>query len=419
VIPGTPEAGMEKMRRASRWLPGVALAGLLIVLGAGGVAAEDQIMLGAAVSATGKYALIGADTKNGYDLAVDTINAKGGVTIGGKRYKLVVKYYDDESTPSRSTELAERLIKQDGVKFILGPCSSGLTKAMLPIVERYRVPMVEANGAAHDLFSKGYPYIFAVLSSPDRYLSDVIKLAAENADKLGKDPGAITVAMAMEDDPVAQDMRAGVLGDIQRHGMKLVIDDQLPPELNDMSMTLAKVKTLKPDLLLISGHEKGAMTAVRQIKALNIHVPILAITHCDSARIAEQLPEASENVFCPDQWDKSLSYRGKTLGAAADFAAGFKMRFGYEAPDDAAESAAAVVVFADALVRAQSLEPKSVRDAVATTDLETFFGHIKFDETGENIAKPMLLNQVRKGRYVVVAPKEWATDEPIILPPRP
>jgi branched-chain amino acid transport system substrate-binding protein len=417
VIPGTPEAGMDKMRRAARWLPGFVLAGLLIVLDAGQVAAEDQIMLGAAVSATGKYALIGVDTKNGYDLAVDTINAKGGVTIGGKRYKLVVKYYDDESMPSRGTELAERLIKQDGVKFILGPCSSGLTKAMLPIVERYHVPMVEANGAAHELFALGYPYIFAVLSPSEKYLTDVIKLAAENADKLGKDPAAITVALAMEDDPVAQDMRTGVIADIQRHGMKLVIDDQLPPELNDMSTTLAKVKTLKPDLLVISGHEKGAMTAVRQIKALNVHVPMLAMTHCDSARIAEQLPEASENVFCADQWDKSQSYRGKALGAAADFAAGFKTRFGYEAPDDAAESAAAVVVFADALARAQSLEPESVRDAVAATDLDTFFGHIKFDEAGENVARPMLVTQVRKGQYVVVAPKEWATAEPII--PRP
>ncbi len=184
-------------------------------------------------------------------------------------------------------------------------------------------------------------------------------------------------------------------------------------------MTLAKVKMLKPDLLVISGHEKGAMTAVRQIKALNVHVPILAMTHCDSARIAEQLPEASENVFCADQWDKSQNYRDKTMGAAADFAAGFKTRFGYEAPDDAAELAAAVVVFADALARAQSLEPESVRDAVAATDLETFFGHIKFDETGENIARPTLLTQVRKGRYVVVAPKEWATDKPIIPRPRP
>ena len=68
-----------------------------------------MITLGAAVSDTGKYALNGANTRNGYDLAVDAINAKGGIDIGGKRYKLAIRYYDDESTPARGTELAERL----------------------------------------------------------------------------------------------------------------------------------------------------------------------------------------------------------------------------------------------------------------------------------------------------------------------
>ena len=85
------------------------------------------------------------------------------------------------STPARGTELAERLIKQDRVKFMLGPYSSGLTKAILPVIEKHGVPMVEGNGAARELFTKGYRYIFAVLSTSDQYLTSAIELAAENA----------------------------------------------------------------------------------------------------------------------------------------------------------------------------------------------------------------------------------------------
>jgi branched-chain amino acid transport system substrate-binding protein len=107
------------------------------------------------VSLTGKYAQNCANTKNGYEFAVRKINDRGGIEIGGTSYKLVVHYYDDESTPARGTELAERLIQQDGVKYILGPYSSGLTKAILPVVEKHQVPMVEANGAARELFTKG------------------------------------------------------------------------------------------------------------------------------------------------------------------------------------------------------------------------------------------------------------------------
>ncbi len=111
---------------------GVAAAGLLasvpVVAQSGGT-----ITLGAAVSLTGKYSTAGNHTKRGYDLAVKRINAKGGVKVGGKSYKLAVKYYDDESTPARGAQLAERLIKQDGIKFMLGPYSSGLTKAIAPV----------------------------------------------------------------------------------------------------------------------------------------------------------------------------------------------------------------------------------------------------------------------------------------------
>jgi branched-chain amino acid transport system substrate-binding protein len=398
------------------------LASLGVVLLASGanvaLCADNVITLGAAVSLTGKYALNGANTKNGYDLAVRQINDKGGVIIEGKPYRFEVRYYDDESTPARGTELVERLIQQDSVKFILGPYSSGLTKAIMPIVERHKVPMVEANGAARELFSKGYRYIFAVLSTSDQYLTPAIDLAAAHAEKLGKPKEEIRVAIATENDPFAQDVRAGVLDDIERHGMRCVIDDQLPPELNDMSVTLTKVKALKPDVLVVSGHEKGALTAVTQIEALRVDVPVIALTHCDSAQLAEKLPKAAEHVFCAHQWHRSLKHEGELFGSAADFAELFEDVYGYEAPYQAAQSAAAVNVFADAFKRAQSLDPELVRDAISATDLPTFYGPIKFDASGKNIAKPMVLTQIVDGEYVVVAPEDWAAGKPIIPRPR-
>ena len=89
----------------------------------------------------------------------------------------------------------------------------------------------------------------------------------------------------------------------------------------------------------------------------------------------------------------------------------------YEAPYQAAQSAAAVHVFADAFKRAQSLDAETVHDAIAATELETFYGPIKFDASGRNIAKPVVLTQVQGGKYVVVTPPKWATGTPVI--PRP
>ena len=85
----------------------------------------DKIILGSAISLTGKYSSNGVHTQNGYNMDVDRINSMGGVKVGGKTYKFEIIYYDDESNPKRAAQLAERLISQDGVEYMLGPYSSG------------------------------------------------------------------------------------------------------------------------------------------------------------------------------------------------------------------------------------------------------------------------------------------------------
>ncbi len=377
----------------------------------------DTIVLGAALSFTGKYSTNGKHTKNGYELAVKRINEMGGVKVAGKSYKLKIVYYDDESTPARGAQLVERLIKQDGIKYMLGPYSSGMTKAMAPITEKYKIPMVEGNGASRSLFNKGYRYLFAVLSTSEQYLAEAINLAAENAANVGKKANQLTVALAMENDPFSQDIRAGVLDDAKRHNMKVVIDDKLPRELSDMTATLTKVKALKPDILVVSGHSKGAALVIRQVSEMKVDVPMLAMTHCEAAKVQEKFPGISDYTLCATQWAESMSYKDKWFGSARDFGDRFRKEYpDYKViPYQAAESTASVLVYVDAFERAGSFDTEKVRDAIAATNMQTFYGNVKFAPTGQNIAKPMALRQIIGGKYKVVAPSKWA-EAPVIFP---
>jgi len=382
-----------------------------IALTSAAVQAADEIVLGAAVSLTGKYSTNGKNTQDGYDLAVEKINGMGGVKVGDKSYQLKVIYYDDESTPARGAQLAERLISQDGVQFLLGPYSSGLTKAIAPVTEKFEIPMIEGNGAARELFTQGYKNIFAVLSTSDYYLREAINLAAEKAKEAGKDPATLKVAVAIENDPFSQDVRDGVVEDAERHGMKVVIDDKLPPELNDMSTTLTKVKALKPDVLVVSAHAKGPPLALRQMAEMQVYVPMLAMTHCDSAKIIENFGKQAEYALCATQWDSTLGYSDKWFGSAGDYAATFKAKYDYDPPYQSAESTAAVLAFVDAFERAGSLDRIVVRNAIAETNMMTFYGPINFDDTGKNTVKPMVLWQVQDGQFKVVAPTKWASSK--------
>jgi len=392
----------------------VATATCAIAFGLPGLAAaQDTITLGSAVSLTGKYSSNGLDTQNGYDLAVKVINDKGGVKIGDKTYNLEVKYYDDESTPARTAQLLERLIEQDGVKLILGPYSSATTIAAAPVVEKYMVPMVEAEGASRALFNKGYKYIFAVLSTSEQYLASAVTLAAQIAEKNGKKPEDLKVALVFENDAFSQDVREGVLEDMKKYGMQAVIDDKMPPDLSDISATLTKVKAVKPDVMFISGHNKGAVTAARQIQELQVDVPMIAITHCEGAKITDQFGAAANGYLCPTQWAETLSYKDDYFGTAAEYDKLVKETYpNYSTvPYQTAQASAAVLVYKDALERAGSLDTEKVREALAATDMMTFYGGVKFSEAGNNIAKPMVLRQIQNGEYNVVAPAEWASHQ--------
>lgn len=405
------------LKITSLLVAGVAAVGVAAAGPAKAKVEGDTIVLGAALSFTGKYSTNGKHTKNGYELAVKRVNEMGGVKVGGKKYKLKIIYYDDESTPARGAQLVERLVRQDGVKFMLGPYSSGLTKAMAPVTEKYKIPMVEGNGASRALFNKGYRYLFAVLSTSEQYLTESINLAAQNAAKVGKKASELTVALAMENDPFSQDIRAGVLEDAKRFKMKVVIDDKLPKELNDMTATLTKVKALKPDILVVSGHSKGAALVVRQVAEMKVDTAMLAMTHCEAAKVHEKFPGISDYTLCATQWAESMSYKDKWFGSAKDFGD----RFRKEYPDygvipyQAAESTASVLVYVDAFERAGALDAEKVRDAIAATDMQTFYGNVKFAPTGQNIAKPMALRQIIDGKYKVVAPTKWA-ETPVIFP---
>ena len=368
----------------------------------------DTIILGSSISLTGKYATNGLHTQRGYDYAVKMINDNGGVTVDGKSYQLAVKYYDDESTPARGAQLAERLIQQDGVEYMLGPYSSGMTKAIAPVSEKFGVPMIESEGASRSLFTQGYKYLFAVLSTSEQYLATAIDMAAAKSD----DPSKVRVAMAFEGDPFSMDVRAGVVDKIEQYGMQVVIDDQLPADLSDMSTTLTKVKALRPDILVISGHSKGAATAARQIDEMKVNVNMIAMTHCEAAKVQEKFPKASDGFLCPTQWVESLSKSDPMFGSASEWNTGFKAAYpSYTSvPYQSAQASAAVYVWKEAFEAANSFDKDAVRDAIAATEMETFYGDIKFSENGNNIAKPMFMRQIdASGTYNLVETADQLT----------
>ena len=176
---------------------------------------------------------------------------------------------------------------------------------------------------------------------------------------------------------------------------------------------------MKPDVLLISGHEKGAATAAREMGEQKIEVPLIGVTHCESAKVTQDFPKVAEGFVCPTQWDETMKASDPMFGTAANYNNEIKAAYHYQVvPYQTAQASAAVYVWKDAFERAQSLDQQKVREALMKTNMQTFYGGIKFAPDGSNPGKEMTMRQIQGGKYKVVWPEKIAASK-LIYPREP
>ncbi len=400
------------MRRGVRVrLPLVIVLALMLALtactgigGAGGSPNGDTIVFGAPISLTGSLTKEGTLTRDGYEIWKDTYNAAGGITVGGKKYKIETKYYDDESDAQKSATLAEKLIKEDRVNFLLGPYGTSGTLQVSTVAEKNKIPMVEGNGAAESIFSQGYQYTFGVLSPARNYLTGAIDMA------LDQNPKPATVAVLTADDPFSVEVADAAQKYATSKGLQVVYFQKYPDKSTDLRAPLTEAKSKNPDFFLNSGHLQESLAIVQQAKELGLNAKGFAFSVGPSIPDFQTTLQNDANyVFGGTQWTSALKYQGDDLFKTPEaYDAQYRQKFNYEPAYQSAESTACGIAFVKALEKAGSLDPKAVRDALGKLDFTSFYGQIKFDERGINVTKPMAVEQWQDGKKVTVWPADVA-----------
>ena len=382
-------------------LPGAAMA-----------ASCSEIVLGAVLSLTGRHSTSGVLARNGYELAAQQLKADGGVRIGDRCYNLRIIYYDDESAPERGVEVAKRLIEKDRVQFILGPNSAAVADSVADLTEAARIPMLNAQGTPRTLYGKGRKYLFGMVTASERHLTSVLDLAANVARNTTRSAAPIRVALVSTDDPFVSNLRAGLLREATEQSMIIAADEKFDADLANMAAVLSKVRLGQADILIVTGDAKAAAVATRQIEELQVHTPIVAMTHCEAAGLTTRQASAAANMLCAAR-DVQGAKRGAALTDYTAFDAAYRARFKIETsdplPDAAAQAALALHVFAHALRRAGTRDNEKVREALAATDVMTFYGRLRFNKSGMAPPTPVVWRQIQMGKYNIVAPAERAT----------
>lgn len=361
----------------------------------------DQITFGAALSLTGKLAKEGNLVKDGYELWKETVNKKGGINIGGKKYTVNIKYYDDESDPNRGAKLVEKLITEDKIKLILGPYGSESVFATSAITEKYGAIMVQGGAAADKLYTRGFKNLFGIYTVATEYMDDILEMLKN------KSPKPTTVAIVYSNDLFSTQVAQGAKVSAQKYGYDVVLYQDYPKGTQDLSTVIAQIKGKNPDIILGCGHFQDTIVIVKQSKDYKVNPKAIAFSVGPTLPdFVDSLKGDSEYVFGPAQWTKSLAYKDPVFGSNKEFVKMFQEKYKEDPNYHSAGGAAAAVIFQRAIEKAGTFtDIAKIREALASYNEETLFGKIKFGSTGKVIGKGMAVIQILQGTQKTVYPE--------------
>lgn len=368
--------------------------------------AQDVIKVGAPLPLTGAVSPEGLKQKRGYDLWAEAANAKG-IKAGGKTYKVEIVYTDYASNTPRAVQAAERMITEDKVQFLFAPFGSGATKAASAISEKYRIPMLAPSASSRTIFDQGFKYIFATLTGNETVSVPIAKLVA------AKNKNIKRVAVLARNDlfplAVAQEFEKAV----KAEGMEVVASERYAIGTMDHSASITKMRAANPDWVYVSGYINDLILVRKQMNDLGLKAPVITMIAGPAyEEFAKAVGPLAEDITSMSWWTPAVRYKGKDVfGSTEAFNAAYAKKYGGQADYVEAGSAACGAILQMAIEASGTVDPVKVRDAIAATDADTFYGHVKFAPDGQiNSLQPPVF-QIVGGKQVILWPDAIKTGE--------
>lgn len=356
--------------------------------------AETVVKIGNVEPLSGPSASVGQQGKNAREMAVEEINAAGGIkSLGGAKLELI--YADSKSDPNVGVTETERLINTDKVNIVTGCWNSGVTYPSTAVAERYGVPFVVPVSVRDTITERGFKYVFRIAAKDSWWTRDQFTFLKDMKAEFGTE--LKTIAFVYENG----DWGTGFAAQWQKlaveAGFKVVLDEPYPSTATDLTPVVNKIRRAKPDVLLLTSNAADAVLITNTLSDYKVTPKVVLGSgggHADPTFISGTKDNA-KFMFDIVEWETDVNKPG-----AKETNAKFKAKYGANLTGEAVDAYVAMYVIADALERSASLEPAKIRDALAATDLKTgpaaivAYDSIKFDASGQNENAALAIVQI-------------------------
>jgi branched-chain amino acid transport system substrate-binding protein len=363
--------------------------------------AEDVIRFGAPLPITGPLAPEAVKQQQGYNLWAEQANKAGGISVGGKKYKVEIVYTDYQSNTPRAVQATEQMITQDNVNFMFGAFGSGAAKAASTVSEKYKVPTLAATASSSQVYDQGYKYLFGTFTPNDTLTTPLTKIIRAQVPEVKK------VAILARNDlfplAIAQEMEKSA----KANGFEVVYFEKYAIGTLDHSAAVSQIKSLAPQWIFVTGYTNDLLLVRKQMVDQEMKAPVVTMIAGPAYQeFIDALGQSAENITSAAWWHPAEQYQGKDIfGSTANFVKLFKAKYNSEPDYGQASAALCGALFQMAIEKADSLDRDKVRDELAKLDVVTFFGPVKFGVNGQiNSLEPPVF-QIQSGKPVVLFPQ--------------
>jgi branched-chain amino acid transport system substrate-binding protein len=406
------------MSGKSKWFAAFACTAAAVTLAPATAPAQPaEVKVALIAPLSGPWARQGDLVKKGAEMAIDDINAAGGIkSLGGAKLKLIVADAGDSAEKAKNA--AQRLVAQEpDLVAGEGVWLSSFTLAVTEVTERAELPWFTLS-YSDQITNRGFHYVFQTSATADKQtelaLPTIVDLAKSTTGRAPTTTGILSDNTAA---PVSfvKPMRTGAL---DKYGIKLVVDETYTPPLSDATPLVSKVRTSKPDFLwVVSTNVPDDTLLLQKLSEMGIGASKLPVIGNGAHMGAPELlktagADAMENTF--------VTVANWALKGQEELIERFKKRTGEPwMTQDSMCDYGHIWIIKEALEKAGVADRRKVAEAVRAMDTTEgaakFFAgnHLKFDDKGRRIDAPLVIIQWQKGVPVTVFPPESATHKAV------